>query len=110
MRIIAGEYRSRKIETRSGNQTRPTLDKVREAVFSSLGGMFDGGTVLDLYASNIPPRDENTASLTLSNVGLVSLPERVSILRERYSPAIILIESHLVYKRQSLLEKYQHMP
>ena len=52
MRIIAGEYRSRKIETRSGNQTRPTLDKVREAVFSSLGGMFDGGTVLDLYAGS----------------------------------------------------------
>ena len=52
MRIIAGEYRSRKIETRSGNQTRPTLDKVREAVFSSLGGMFDGGMVLDLYAGS----------------------------------------------------------
>lgn len=52
MRIIAGEYRSRKIETRAGNQTRPTLDKVREAVFSSLGGMFDGGTVLDLYAGS----------------------------------------------------------
>ena len=52
MRIIAGEYRSRKIETRSGNETRPTLDKVREAVFSSLGGMFDGGTVLDLYAGS----------------------------------------------------------
>jgi len=52
MRIIAGEYRSRKIETRSGNETRPTLDKVREAVFSSLGGMFDGGMVLDLYAGS----------------------------------------------------------
>ena len=52
MRIIAGEYRSRKIETCAGNQTRPTLDKVREAVFSSLGGMFDGGTVLDLYAGS----------------------------------------------------------
>lgn len=32
--------------------TRPTLDKVREAVFSSLGSSFEGGTVLDLYAGS----------------------------------------------------------
>jgi len=52
MRIIAGEYGSRKIETRKSNDTRPTLDKVREAVFSSLGGYFDGGRFLDLYAGS----------------------------------------------------------
>jgi 16S rRNA (guanine966-N2)-methyltransferase len=52
MRIIAGEFSSRRIETRSGSETRPTLDKVREAVFSSLGGMFDGGCCLDLYAGS----------------------------------------------------------
>lgn len=52
MRIIAGEYRSRRIETRDGNGTRPTLDKVREAVFSSLGGMFSSGNILDLYAGS----------------------------------------------------------
>lgn len=52
MRIIAGEYASRRIETRKGKDTRPTLDKVREAVFSSLGGYFDGGTCLDLYAGS----------------------------------------------------------
>lgn len=52
MRIIAGRYSSRKLETLKGRSTRPTLDKVREAVFSSLGGFFDGGTVLDLYAGS----------------------------------------------------------
>ncbi len=52
MRIVAGEFSSRRLETRKGNDTRPTLDKVREAVFSSLGGMFDGGIVLDLYAGS----------------------------------------------------------
>ena len=50
MRIVAGEYSSRKLETLKGEATRPTLDKVREAVFSSLGGYFAGGRVLDLYA------------------------------------------------------------
>ena len=52
MRIVAGEYSSRKLETLKGDATRPTLDKVREAVFSSLGVFFAGGAVLDLYAGS----------------------------------------------------------
>ena len=52
MRIIAGEFSSRTIKTLKGTATRPTLDKVREAVFSSLGGFFDGGKMLDLYAGS----------------------------------------------------------
>lgn len=52
MRIVAGKYRSRRIETRASNETRPTLDKVREAVFSALGGSFEGGMFLDLYAGS----------------------------------------------------------
>ena len=52
MRIIAGEWSSRRLKTLGGTDTRPTLDKVRGAVFSSLGGFFEGGTVLDLYGGS----------------------------------------------------------
>ena len=52
MRIVAGKYRSRRLEAPKGMSTRPTQDKVREAVFSSLGGFFDGGRMLDLYAGS----------------------------------------------------------
>ncbi len=52
MRIIAGTHGSRRFDAPDGKETRPTLDKVREAVFSSLGGFFDGGDVLDLYAGS----------------------------------------------------------
>ena len=52
MRIIAGTYASRKLVTLKGDATRPTLDKVKEAVFSSLGGFFQGGRCLDLYAGS----------------------------------------------------------
>ncbi|MBQ6222972.1 MAG: 16S rRNA (guanine(966)-N(2))-methyltransferase RsmD [Solobacterium sp.] len=52
MRIVAGKYSSRRLDTLPGNDTRPTLDKVREAVFSSLGGFFEGGNMLDLYAGS----------------------------------------------------------
>ena len=52
MRIVAGEFSSRRIEAPKGRTTRPTLDKVREAVFSSLGGYLDEGLFLDLYAGS----------------------------------------------------------
>ncbi len=52
MRIVAGRFSSRRLDTLSGDATRPTLDKVREAVFSSLGGFFQGGAILDLYAGS----------------------------------------------------------
>ena len=52
MRIVAGKHRSRKIEAVPGMNTRPTLDKVKEGVFSSLGTYFDGGWFLDLFSGS----------------------------------------------------------
>lgn len=50
MRIIAGQYRSRILKTLPTNDTRPTLDQVKESFFSSIGNLFDGGVVLDLFS------------------------------------------------------------
>ena len=54
-RIIAGTYGGRRLQTPPGDGTRPTSDRVREAMFSSiqseLGG-FDGLRVLDLFAGS----------------------------------------------------------
>ena len=49
MRIVAGEFRSRVISAVEGNTTRPTTDKIKEAVFSRIGPYFDGGNMLDLF-------------------------------------------------------------
>lgn len=52
-RIIAGSLGGRRIETPKGDGTRPTSDRVREALFSSLEselGGFDSIRVLDLFA------------------------------------------------------------
>lgn len=54
-RIIAGRYGGRRIQTPKGDGTRPTSDRVREALFSSLEselGGFDGIAVLDLFAGS----------------------------------------------------------
>jgi 16S rRNA (guanine966-N2)-methyltransferase len=52
MRVVAGDLRGRRIESPSGDATRPTTDKVREAVFNALGSLdvVDGATVVDAFA------------------------------------------------------------
>ncbi len=50
MRVVAGKYGSRPLQAVKGDQTRPTSDKVKGAVFSTLGGFFNGGRMLDCYA------------------------------------------------------------
>jgi len=52
MRIIAGEHRGRRIEAPPGMDTRPMLDRVREALFSTLGERVEGAAVLDLFAGS----------------------------------------------------------
>ncbi|HET8672108.1 MAG TPA: 16S rRNA (guanine(966)-N(2))-methyltransferase RsmD [Thermoleophilaceae bacterium] len=51
MRIVAGEFRGRTIRAPAGRSTRPTADRVREALFSILGPL-DGERVLDLFAGS----------------------------------------------------------
>lgn len=55
MRIIAGKYGGRKIDVPKGLEVRPTIDRVREAMFSSLisiYGSLDGASVLDAFAGS----------------------------------------------------------
>lgn len=52
MRIVAGEYGGRRLRAVPGMKTRPTTDKVKEAVFNVLGPYFDGGQSLDLFAGS----------------------------------------------------------
>lgn len=55
MRIIAGQWRGRPLAAPAGTATRPTADRMREALFSMLAsrlGSFDGIAVADLFAGS----------------------------------------------------------
>ena len=39
MRIVAGKYGSRSLKSPKNDATRPTQDKIKGAIFSSLGNM-----------------------------------------------------------------------
>ncbi|MBR3299061.1 MAG: 16S rRNA (guanine(966)-N(2))-methyltransferase RsmD [Clostridia bacterium] len=52
MRIIAGSARGRSIEAPKGRDTRPTLDRVREAIFGMVQFDVEDASVLDLFAGS----------------------------------------------------------
>jgi 16S rRNA (guanine966-N2)-methyltransferase len=52
MRVIAGIHGGRRLQTPAGLDTRPTSDRVREALFSILGERVQDAEVLDLFAGS----------------------------------------------------------
>jgi 16S rRNA (guanine966-N2)-methyltransferase len=50
MRIVAGEFRGRRLRPVPEKGIRPTADRIREAVFNILGDRVRGAVVLDLFA------------------------------------------------------------
>ena len=52
MRIIAGEAKNRIIKTRKGFDTRPTLESVKESLFSIIAPYVEGSIFLDLFSGS----------------------------------------------------------
>ncbi|MEV0289428.1 MULTISPECIES: 16S rRNA (guanine(966)-N(2))-methyltransferase RsmD [unclassified Kribbella] len=99
-RIVGGAARGRRIAVPPGTGTRPTADRVREALFSSLEsefGSFDGLAVLDLYAGSgaiglealsrgaarvvLVESDRRAAEVITANVRVVGLPGATVLTR-----------------------------
>jgi 16S rRNA (guanine966-N2)-methyltransferase len=52
MRVIGGEFRSRRLKTLPGMQLRPTPDRLRETLFDVLAPRIEGAVFADLYAGS----------------------------------------------------------
>jgi 16S rRNA (guanine(966)-N(2))-methyltransferase RsmD len=94
MRVIAGELRGQRLVAPRGWKVRPTSDRVREAIFSTLGDRVPGAAVLDLYCGTgalaiealsrgaeravLVDRDTRPA---LGNVERLGLGERAELIR-----------------------------
>ena len=54
IRVVSGEFGGRRLKVPDGMSTRPTTDKVRQAVFNSLdsAGLIDGAAIADLFAGS----------------------------------------------------------
>lgn len=83
MRVVAGAARGRKLTAPPGAVTRPTPDRVREAVFNSLHslGVLPGCRVLDLYAGTGAMGIEALSRGAASAVFVERDPEALAALR-----------------------------
>jgi 16S rRNA (guanine966-N2)-methyltransferase len=103
MRIVSGQYRGRTLVAPRGGSTRPTSDRVREALFSILGSV-EGLDVLDLFAGSgalgLEALSRGAASATFvdsspaalvairANVAMVDDPGRVRIVAKDWQAAL----------------------
>jgi 16S rRNA (guanine966-N2)-methyltransferase len=84
MRIIAGTFRSRHLQSLKGLALRPTSDKLRETLFNVLGELVVGSRFLDFFAGT-------------GAVGIEALSRGASeaIFVEKHPPAVALIKRNL---------------
>jgi 16S rRNA (guanine966-N2)-methyltransferase len=52
VRVVAGQFGGRSLRAPRGHRTRPTSERVREALFSSIGADVEDAVVLDLFAGS----------------------------------------------------------
>src|SRR5262245_26706720 len=52
VRVIAGEFRSRRLKTLNGQATRPTADRLKETLFNLLQARVTGSAFLDCFAGS----------------------------------------------------------
>ena len=81
MRVVAGLYRGRRLVAPQGTATRPTSDRVREALFSVLGASVQGARVLDLYAGTGALGIEALSRGAASAVFVDSSPQAIAAVR-----------------------------
>jgi 16S rRNA (guanine(966)-N(2))-methyltransferase RsmD len=84
MRVIGGEFRSRRLKTLPGMKTRPTPDRLRETLFDILGPRVEDTVFLDAYAGT-------------GAVGIEALSRgaREAIFVEKSRPAAEVIRENL---------------
>lgn len=104
MRVIAGNHRSRKLQTLEGMNTRPMTDRMKEAIFNTIGPFFDGGIVLDLFGGSgaltleaisrgiskayITDNSSEAIKVITENVNTLKEDNKVTILKLDYLQAL----------------------
>ncbi len=115
MRVIAGEFRSRRLESLPGDATRPTADRVREALFNILQTRIAGASFVDAYAGTgavgiealsrgaahawFLERDRRALDIIRKNLATLGAERRATILAgkvlvslERCPPGIVFLD------------------
>ena len=104
MRIIAGKFKGRKLNEFNISTTRPTLDRIKEPLFSIIMPYINGAKVLDLFSGTgnlgiealsrgasfawLNDINKSAIKLILSNVRLTECENYVKITRKEYEKCL----------------------
>lgn len=110
MRVISGTARGTNLETLEGNNTRPTLDRVKEALFNIIQCNIVDANVLDLFSGSgalgIEALSRGAKSCTMcdkyyeaievinKNIKKTHFEDKAYIIKNDYKKALDLLQGH----------------
>ncbi len=97
MRVITGSARGMSLKTLEGLTTRPTSEKVKEAVFSALQFEIEGRRVLDLFAGSGQLGIEALSRGAESAVFVDSDKNAAAVIKENVTKTKFTEKSHIVH-------------
>ncbi|MGJ7922514.1 16S rRNA (guanine(966)-N(2))-methyltransferase RsmD [Neobacillus sp. LXY-4] len=135
MRVVSGKCKGKILKAVPGNTTRPTTDKVKEAMFNIIGPYFKGGVGLDLFAGSgglgiealsrgidkviFVDRDGKAIQTIKENLKISELEEQAEVYRNDANRALKAIKKREIlfdvvfldppYKQQQLLSLLTEM-
>ncbi len=109
MRVIAGQYRSRRLKSVPGADLRPTSDRLRETLFNVVAGQAPGSVWIDLFAGTgavgiealsrgarqvyFVESARTAAALVRQNLAALGISEGFEVIEREAEPALRLLDS-----------------
>jgi len=113
MRIIGGEFRSRKLKSVPGLETRPTPDRLREALFNVLAPRIQDAVFLDLYAgtgavgiealsrgarrSILVEKNRSAVEVIRQNLAALGVESRAEVFTSKPAPVLERVKADIVF-------------
>jgi len=113
LRVIAGEFRSRLLKTVPGLETRPTPDRLREALFNVLSPMIEGTVFVDAYAGTgavgiealsrgarravFVERGRAAVEVIRDNLASLGVADRAEVFTGKALPVLERVEADIVF-------------
>lgn len=113
MRVIGGEFRSRRLKAPAGLETRPTPDRLRESLFDILSPVIEGSFFVDAYAGGgsvgiealsrgaarviFIERNRKAAGIIEENLTSLKVQARADVRCVRAAPLIGSLETDILF-------------
>ncbi|HTS47522.1 MAG TPA: 16S rRNA (guanine(966)-N(2))-methyltransferase RsmD [Bryobacteraceae bacterium] len=113
MRVIAGEFRSRRLKSIPGLETRPTPDRLRETLFDVLAPRIQAAIFLDAYAGTgavgiealsrgarrcvFVEKNRGAAAVIHENLAALGLENRAQVFTSKAAPVLERVKADIVF-------------